>query len=204
MKKLMGFLFSLLIFIGSTLAQSEDAVPEYKNHLSIEPFTFFAGGIQVGYERNIGQYGALKLLVGYYHREDPYLIYSNGTLLRGANAQFTAKRFFRTKETAPSRFYMGALGLFKFGELNTLETYDFPQTGVALEKTRQAAAVGVGTVFGLTIYTKPGFYMDFSLGGMMNFSLGPEDDADYLHAPVVNPYLTGVAPRMNIGIGYSF
>lgn len=204
MNKLIGFLLSSMVFIGSAQAQSDDTLPEYNNHLSIEPFTFFAGGIQVGYERNLGEYGAIKLLVGYYHREDPTFLYPYGTLLRGANAQLTAKRFFRTEKSAPVRFYIGALAIYKYGELSTLDWVDSPLSMVPIERDYNASALGLGTVFGLAIYTKPGFYMDFSLGGMMAFSLGDQEGAEALHEPIVNPYLSGVAPRMNVGIGYSF
>ncbi len=204
MKKIVQALAILVCSTTVTLAQTENEKHVYRNHLTIEPLTFLAGGIQIGYERNLGSRSALKILAGYYHNQEPSLLYPMATRLEGGNIQLTAKRFFQAEESSPTRFYMGALGLFKLGELDTMLDTDYPQMTIIEEKTYDASAIGVGTVFGLSIYTQAGFHMDISLGGMMNFSLSPREDAEFLHAPLVNPYLTGVAPRMNFGIGYSF
>jgi len=191
-----------------SFSQKPDTV-NYKNMLTLEPLSFFASGLQLGYERQFGKLNAAKLQLGYYSNQDP-VFYDEAEEMSGFNSQLTYKRFLLPMVEGKFRIYFGVIGVFK---QITISDYSYinidrsdPNSPVyqTHEKDITANSYGGGVLFGGSLVFINRFFVDMNIGSALMVSGDDKDDLSDVHIDVVNPYKSGMIPRLNFSIGYAF
>lgn len=196
----------LAVFLQTVALFGQNESPAvYKNAFFLDPLGFFGSGIQLGYERNIGEYNGLKLEAGYYTKDDPWVY--DAESMNGFNVQLFYKRYFDATAIKKMRFYFGAMAIYKQIDLKGAYDYDVVsenEYSYTEKRDMNANAYGGGILFGTNVMFENHFYMDYSFGGTILATESDPDDVEQLHLGLINPYKSGITPRFNIAIGYAF
>jgi hypothetical protein len=212
MKKILLLLSFLSPFVGLTQKSPTTENKRLNNSIALEPLAFLGSGMQLSYDRDFGVYNGLKLIAGYYAKDEP-LAY-DAQSMNGFNGQLIYKRYLDPYNSGDLRFYFGLIGLYKqiflddFSDDGYWEELDELGNPITihseLKRDINVGAFGGGLLIGSSVKFENQFYTDISLGGVILVSNGDKNDARDAHIPLVNPYKSGIVPRFNIGIGYAF
>lgn len=184
---------SLLCFILSlgSLAQREPydgPSTKKKSVLFIQPLSLIVGGGELGIEHLYMQNNSIRLMLGYFYREDFFLY---GSTYEGFRAELQ-HRFYLSDDPLKGNFndlYVSPYLYYK--QIEILNQF--------VPGNRFTSAVSGGLLIGYQKMFKKNFTGDFFIGG--GYLSPNRAGASFVHIPVVNPYRRGIFIRAGFAFG---